>query len=162
MRLQVRVPGPLGVGMRRMVSLIALTVFAVLASAQEAAYTPSENPFQNEYDFSLGRVIELRADVQGVRLDAVSLVAVETVQTGRPIQCEVELLGNNLSSGKVEVSTVLLLEDASSKGLQGGRILLDAFKVKSGKAFAQKQAVQVPGEVLTQASKIYVLIQLQL
>ena len=148
--------------MRRMVSVIAVTVFAVLASAQDAAYTPSENPFQNEYDFSLGRVIELRADVQGVRLDAISLVAVETVQAGKPIQCEVELLGNNLSSGKVEVSAVLLLEDAASKGLQGGRVLVDAFKVKSGKAFAQKQVVQVPGEVLTQSSKVYVLIQLQL
>lgn len=155
-------PRPPGVGMRRMVSSIALTVFAVLASAQETAYTPSENPFQNEYDFSLGRVIELRADVQGVRLDAISLVAVEAVQAGRPIQCEVELLGNNMSSGKVEMSAVLLLEDAASKGLQGGRILIDAFKVKSGKAFAQKQAVQVPGEILAQATKVYVLVQLQL
>lgn len=151
-----------GVGMRRVVSLIALTVFTVLASAQETAYTPSENPFQNEFDFSPGRVIELRADVQGVRLDLISLVALDPVQAGRPIRCEVELTGSNMSSGKVEVSAVLLLEDATSKGLQGGRILVDAFKVKSGKPFAQKQAVEIPGDVLAQASKVYVLIQLQL
>jgi hypothetical protein len=158
----VWVVAPPGVGMRRVVSLIALTVFAVLASAQEAAYTPSENPFQNEFDFSPGRVIEIRADVQGVRLDLISLVALEPVQAGRPINCEIELTGNNLSSGKVEVSAVLLLEDATSKGLQGGRILVGAFKVKSGRTFAQKQAVQIPGDVLAQASKVYVLIQLQL
>lgn len=157
----VRVAEPLGVGMRHVVSVIALTVLAVLASAQEAAYSPSENPFQNEFDFSPGRVIELRADVQGMRLDLISLVVLETVQAGKPIKCEIELTGNNMSSGKVEVSAVLLLEDATSKGIQGGRLLVEAFKVKSGRAFAQKQSVQVPGDVLTQVSKVYVLIQLQ-
>ncbi|HNX51100.1 MAG TPA: hypothetical protein PLS53_03060 [Thermoanaerobaculaceae bacterium] len=148
--------------MRRVVSLIALTVFAALASAQEVAYTPSENPFQNEYEFSPGRVIELRADVQGVRLDTLSLVALEPAQAGKPVRCEIELAGNNMSSGKVEVSAVLLLEDTNSKGLQGGRITMEAFKVKAGRAFAQKQAVQVPDEVLSQASKVYILVQLQL
>lgn len=148
--------------MRRVVSLIALTVFAALASAQEAAYTPSENPFQNEYEFSPGRVIELRADVQGVRLDTLSLVALEPAQTGKPVRCEVELAGNNMSSGKVEVSAVLLLEDTNSKGLEGGRITMEGFKVKAGRAFAQKQAVLVPDGILSQASKVYLLVQLLL
>lgn len=151
---------PLGVGMRRLVVVIALTFLALMTMAQEAAYAPSENPFQNEFDFSIGRVIPLRADVRGVRLDSVALMPAEAVEAGKPVRCEVELTGNNLTDGKVGIGTVLLLEDANSKGLAGGRLQLEPFKVKAGRTFAQRLPVSVKGEVLMQAVKVYVLVQI--
>ncbi|HPW55554.1 MAG: hypothetical protein KA072_10185 [Thermoanaerobaculaceae bacterium] len=139
--------------------LIALTFLALVATAQDAAYAPSENPFQNEYDFSIGRVIPLKVDVQGVRLDTLTLMPSQAVEAGKPVRCEVELVGNNLTNGKVQLSTVLLLEDASSKGLVDGRLQLEAFKVKANRAFTQRLPVSIPGEVLNRAAKVYVLIQ---
>ncbi|MGV8039391.1 MAG: hypothetical protein AB2L07_04720 [Thermoanaerobaculaceae bacterium] len=147
--------------MRRVVGLIALTFLALVATAQDAAYAPSENPFQNEFDFSVGRVIPLRADVQGVRLDTVTLMPAQAVEAGKPIRCEVELAGNNLTDGKVEISTVLLLEDGSSKGLDGGRLQLEPFKVKAARAFTQRLPVNVPGDALNRAAKVYVLVQIE-
>ncbi|HPC83702.1 MAG TPA: hypothetical protein P5234_09840 [Thermoanaerobaculaceae bacterium] len=147
--------------MRRVVALIAFTFAALISMAQDAAYAPSENPFQNEYEFSIGRVIQLRADVQGVRLDTVTLMPVEAVEAGRPVRCEVELVGTNLAERKVEIATVLLLEDATSKGLEGGRLQLEPFKVKAGKAFAQRLPVSVQGDALNRAAKVYVLVQMK-
>ncbi|GEM_PF-1147476 len=145
--------------MRCAMGLIALTFLALVATAQDAAYAPSENPFQNEYDFSIGRVIPLKVDVQGVRLDTLTLMPSQAVEAGKPVRCEVELVGNNLTNGKVQLSTVLLLEDASSKGLVDGRLQLEAFKVKANRAFTQRLPVSIPGEVLNRAAKVYVLIQ---
>lgn len=147
--------------MRRAVGMIALTFLALVATAQDAAYAPSENPFQNEFDFAVGRVVDLRADVQGVRLDSIVLLPVQSVQAGAPVKCEVELVGTNLTDGKVQISSVLLLEDAGSKGLDGGRLQLEPFKVKAGKAFAQRLPVNVPGDVLNRAAKVYVLVQIE-
>ena len=62
-------------------------------------------------------------------------------------------------AGKVQLSTVLLLEDASSKGLVDGRLQLEAFKAKANRAFTQRLPVSVPGEVLNRAAKVYALIQ---
>jgi hypothetical protein len=145
--------------MRRAVTVVALVLLTGLALAQETTYTPSENPFQSEFDFVLGRAVELRADVQGVRLDAVTVSALETVEAGKPIKCEVELLGNNLTDRKVTISAVLLLENETSKGMD--RIQVGAFKVKAGKGFAQKQEVSVGGDALSQAVKVYVLVQIE-
>lgn len=146
--------------MRRLAVLIAITFLGLPAAAQDAAYAPSDNPFQNEFDFSIGRVIPLRADVQGVRLDTVALMPTQAVEAGKPVRCEVELAGTNLTGGKVGLTTVLLLEDAKAKGLEGGRLQLDQFKVKAGKAFSQRLPVNVQGDVLNRAAKVYVLVQI--
>lgn len=145
--------------MRQVAGTIAFMFLTLAAAGQDAAYAPSENPFQNEFDFAVGRTIELKADVQGVRLDSLVLVALEPMEADKQVRCEVELVGNNLTDRRVEISIVLLLEDERSKGLEKGRLQFESFRVKAGREFAQKLPVTVAGEALTKASKVYVLVQ---
>lgn len=132
---------------------------ALSAAGQDAAYAPSENPFQNEFDFAIGRTIDIKADVQGVRLDSLVLVALAPIEADKPVKCEVELVGNNLADRRVDIKVVLLLEDERSKGLEKGRLQLEVFRVRAGREFAQKLPVTVAGEALSKAVKVYVLIQ---
>lgn len=146
--------------MNRVTLVLAAVSVAGLAFAQEGArYTKAENPFQAEYAFGSGRPIELRVDVEGVRLDTVTVSALEEGRPTGPIRCEVQLTGNNVAEKKAALTTILLLENSSGKGIE--RLQLGRFKVKSGKPFDEKQTLNVGGDALTAAMKVYVFVQVE-
>lgn len=149
--------------MQRLSVGLSLALVAALAlPTPGSAGTPAENPYQAEFDFALGRAIELRVDVLGVSLDTITVTARGEVSPGSPAKCDVQFTGSNAGEGKATVSTVLLLEDATGKGLDQGRLTLDDFKAKAGKPFDEKQVITIPGAALTQAAKIYVLVEVAL
>jgi hypothetical protein len=137
---------------------LAGSLIAAFSFAQ--GYTPGENPFQNEYDFALGKSIKLRVDVHGVRLDTLTVVALGDVRAGEKVKCEVEVAGSNETDKKATLTAVLLFENADGKGIE--RITLEQFKAKTSRAFDEKQKISVAGDTLLAASKMYVFVQIAL
>jgi hypothetical protein len=144
--------------MKRVLFTLAATLVAGLVLSQAGpAYAPAENPFQGDYGFTLGQPIELRVDVQGVRLDGITFVAQGEVRAAESVKCEVEVAGASVAEKKATLTVVLLLEDADGRNLK--RVTLEPFKVKPGKPFDEKQKVSVEGSTLTTASRAYVFVR---
>ncbi len=144
--------------MRRLTLVLAAVLLAGLVLGQEGSgYVRAENPYQAEFAFAPGRPIELRVEVEGVRLDAVTLSAAEEIRSGQPVRCDFRLTGSSAAAKKASLTAVLLLENAAGKGI--GRVQLDPFKVKSGKPFDEKQTTNVGGDALAGAMKVYVFVQ---
>ncbi|MFI5143205.1 MAG: hypothetical protein ACHQQS_10860 [Thermoanaerobaculales bacterium] len=138
-------------------AVAALLIAGTLGGQQTSGYPPGDNPFQAEYDFALGQPVQLHVDVQGVRFDALTVVALEAVKSGAKTRCEVQVTGTNAAEKRATVTTVLLLEDASGKGLD--RLTLEAFKVKPAKPIEEKQRLTVAADSLSSATKVYVFVQ---
>jgi hypothetical protein len=149
--------------MRRVSVVLSLvTLLSLTMATSGRSGTPAENPYQAELDFALGKAVEMRVEVSGVNLETITVTARDAVRAGTNIKCDVEIVGNNTSEKKATVTTVLLLEDETGKGLSQGRITLDPFKVKSGKTFDETQTVTIPGDVLSAAVKVYLLVEVAL
>jgi hypothetical protein len=146
--------------MNRVTVVFAAVAVAGVALAQEGTrYTPADNPFQGEYAFGPGRPIELYADVGGVRLDTVTLNALQEIRPKESVRCEFQMTGNSVAKKKALLTTVLLLEDSTGRGIE--RVQLDPFKVKSGKPFDEKQRLDVSGDTLAAAMKVYIFVQIE-
>ena len=144
--------------MKRVLFALGATLVAGFAFSQATpTYAPAENPFQGDYGFALGRPTELRVDVQGVRLDGITLVAQGEVRAGETVKCQVEVAGASVAEKKATLTVVLLLEDADGRNLE--RVMLAPFKVKPGKPFDEKQKVIAEGSTLTTAARVYVFVQ---
>ncbi len=144
--------------MKRVIFALVAALVAGVVCAQEApAYTPSENPFQGDYAITIGQPVVLRVDVLGVHLDDVTVAPMDEVRNGEKVRCEVTIAGANTAARKAELTAVLLLEDGNGSGLE--RVSLDAFKVKSGKEFRERQRVPIEAATLTGAKRVYVFVQ---
>ena len=144
--------------MKRVKFALTATLVTGLAFSQAGpAYAPAENPFQGDYGFTLGRPIELRVDVQGVRLGSITLAAQGEVRSGETVKCEVGVAGTSVAEKKATLTVVLLLEDADGRNLE--RVTLAPFKVKSGKPFDERQNVTAEGSTLATAARVYVFVQ---
>ena len=145
--------------MRRLILALVVALVAGVVCAQEGPpYAPGENPFQGEYAFVPGQPIGLHVVVEGVQLAEVTLTPLAELRTGEKVKCDVVVAGNNTTNKKATLTTVLLLEDADSKGL--ARVTLEPFKTKAGKPFQEDQRLVVAGEALAGARKVYVFIQI--
>ncbi|MGD1147206.1 MAG: hypothetical protein ABR961_04585 [Thermoanaerobaculaceae bacterium] len=144
--------------MRRMIFALVVSLVAGAVFAQESpTYTPGENPFQGEFAFVPGQAIGLHVDIQGVRLDSVTLSALGDVRPGDKVKCEAVVAGSNKTDKKATLTAVLLLENADGKTLE--KIALDQFRAKAGKEFQERQKLTIGGDALAGARKVYVFVQ---
>lgn len=149
--------------MRRFLNVMVVLLAAGAAFAQQpagdqASYATSENPFQGDYEFVAGKPITLHVQIEGVRIDAITLTPIGEVKPGQDVKCEMQVTGSNAGDKKAQISVILLLEDDAGKGSE--RVTLDPFKVKSGKVFDRKDTLKVAGQDLQGASKVYVFVQI--
>ena len=136
-----------------------LALLAVAATAQEATdYTTAENPYQAEYEFTSGQPIVMRVDIQGVMVESITITAPGTRPSSGKVDCSVQVTGSNESGKRVTVTAVLLLEDATSQGLE--RLSLTPFRVKSGRPIEEGQTLGVESASLAAASRVYVFIKI--
>jgi hypothetical protein len=134
------------------------TVLAGLASAQQGpGYAPAENPFQDDYGFTLGQPTALHVDIQGIRLDSITLTAQQEVRPGETVKCQVQVAGASVAEKKATLTVVLLLEDTEGRNLE--RVKLEPFKVKPGKPFDERQKITAEGSALAAAARVYVFVQ---
>jgi len=147
--------------MQRVLAGVAALLLAGAGGAQEApTYPAGDNPFQAEYAFELGKPLQLHVNVLGINFDTLTVVALQEVKVGTKVKCEVQFTGAGAAEKKATVTSVLLLEDASGRGLE--RLTLDTFKVKPGKPFDEKQKLSVSAESLSGAAKVYVFVEVAL
>lgn len=141
------------------VAVVLLVVLAagVAAAQQPGSYTPVENPYQADLAFTSGRPIDLFVEIDGVRVDGIVLVPGGDPRAGEQVDCQLQVLGASVADKRATVNAVILLEDADDKPLE--RVTLDAFRVKPGKPFDEKQKRVVSGDALLGATKVYVLVQ---
>ncbi|NCO69646.1 MAG: hypothetical protein GW878_03875 [Acidobacteria bacterium] len=147
-----RIAGVLG-------TLVLVTGVALAQPAGSPTYVQGENPLQGDFDFAVGRPINVFVDVQGLTLDTILVTALDELKAGAPVHCEVQFLGTNSGQKKATLAPVLLLEDSSGKGV--GRITCNIFKAKPGRPYDERQKVQISGDALASASKVYVLVQIE-
>ncbi len=147
--------------MRRFMLVATMSALMTLpAWGQDApAFTRTSSPFQNEYELTLGRPVQLRVDIVGVRVDTLTVTPAAEVEAGKEIRTEFTVAGDNSASDKATVSAVLLLEDADGHGLE--RVTLDPFRVRGERSFDERQTIRVAGEALAAAAKIYVLLEVE-
>jgi hypothetical protein len=145
------------VDMERATFALLATLVAGLATAQGPGYTPAENPFQADYAFTLGQPVALHVEIEGVRVDTITLAAQQDVRAGEAVKCQGEVVGSNTAAKKATLTTVLLLEDARGNSL--GRVPFEPFKAKSGKPFDERQKVTAEGSALAGATRVYVFVQ---
>ncbi len=144
--------------MRRLVFALVAALVAGASVAQETpTYAKGENPYGGEYPFAPGQPVALRVDVQGVRLDTLTVTPLGEVRPGEKVKCEAVLAGSNSLDKKATLTAVALLEDADGKSLE--KIPLEAFKVRSAREFQERQKVTVEGDALAAARKVYLFVQ---
>jgi len=143
---------------RGIFALVGARGAGALFAQESPTYAPGDNPFQGDFNFTPGQAIGLHVDIQGVRLDSVTLSALGDVRPGEKVKCEVVVAGNNTSNKKATLTAVLLLEDADGKALE--KVALDLFKAKAGKEFQDRQKLSVGGDALAGARKMYLFIQI--
>jgi hypothetical protein len=136
----------------------ALALLAVAAVAQEATdYTTAENPYQAEYAFTPGQPIVMRVDVQGVMLDSITITPPATLPPSGAVACDVQVAGSNETGKKITLTTVVLLEDASSQALE--RLTLAPVRVKARRPINAREAVEVQSASLAAAARVYLFIK---
>ena len=144
--------------MRRVIfALVVALVSGALFAEESPTYTLGENPFQGDFAFTVGQPVVLRAEIQGVRLDSVTLSARGDVRPGEKVKCDVVVAGSNTTDKKATLTVVLLLEDADGKALE--KVTLDPFRAKGSKEFQEQQKVTIAGDSLAGARKVYLFIQ---
>jgi len=144
--------------MKRVMFALAATLVTGLAFSQAGpAHAPAENPFQADFGFTLGQPTALWVDIQGVRVDGITLIALGEVRAGETVKCQLEVAGASVAEKKATLTVVLLLEDADGRNLE--RVKLEPFKVKPGKPFDEKQKVTAEGSALATAARVYVFVQ---
>ncbi len=144
--------------MRRLVfALVAALVAGALVAQETPAYAPGENPYGGEFQFAPGQPVAVRVDIQGVRLDTLTVTALGEVRPGEKVKCEAVLAGSNTLDRKATLTAVALLEDADGKSLE--KIALDPFKAKSAREFQERQKVTVEADSLAAARKVYLFVQ---
>ena len=144
--------------MHRVITRLALAIATVAVFGQEMpSYALGENPFQGDYALTIGEPVVLRAEVEGIWIDELTVTSLAAVKPGEKIKCEVSIAGMNKTDKKAHLTSVLLLEDGEGKALE--RVTLDPFKAKPGKQFREKKKLVIANDTLAFAHRVYVFIQ---
>ena len=136
------------------VAMVLVVLVAVMVSAQARRV---ENPYQGDHAFELGRPLELRVVIAGIRVDAIHIEPLETVASGREVQCEIRITGAHTGKRRAEVEISLLLENQRRRALD--RINLAPFRIRPGREFEEAQRFRVNGAALQQAVVVFVLVE---
>ena len=143
--------------MRGAMGAMALMLAVPVLAQEQTGYATAENPFQAEYAFVAGQPIVLKVSIQAVDFDSLTLTAEPA--SGETVACTVSLDGTNQSDGKVTVTGVLLLEDGRGHALE--RLTMAQFKVKAGRQFARREALELQAPTLTAAAKVYLFLKVE-
>ena len=150
--------------MQRKILLVAVLLIWGLvgvSTAQDGEYRSVDNPFQDEFDFTVNSNIEPLIEVDGIRWRRFGL----HVKAGReidsekevPVTVENDLLNTTGSSAKVMV--IVLLEDAAGTPLD--RVECTTISVGADRLKESVQKFKLHGAVLEATRKVYLFYEIQ-
>ena len=142
------------------VSTAVLGAWAGAVGAQSSTYTPVDNPYQAEFEFTVGSDLTPNVSIDNVRwrLLRLDLDDGETPVAGEEIRAEVTVEVENLRERSARVAMVLLLED--ERGGQLERVELKEFKASSGRFESERQRIKIDGGTAQRLGKVYVLVEI--
>jgi hypothetical protein len=142
-------------------STAVLVIGAGDLSAQGGAnYTPVENPYQAEYEFTVGSDLTPNVSIDDVRWRLLRLDVDDgdAPIAGEEIKAEVTIEVENLGERSARVNLILLLED--DRGGQLERVELKTFKASSGRFESEVQRIKIDGGTAQRLGKVYVFAEI--
>jgi len=147
---------------RSWAQLILITTLAIVVGAQETdetEYRSVENPFGEEFSYTIGDELNPNVDIDGVRWNLLQLATRgdQEIVAGRPNPITVTVEFENRRYNNVDLLVILLLEDEDGNDLE--RIRCDPFGAAGGRIRVHREKVKVSGESLLATRKLYVFYE---
>ena len=138
--------------------LVALSLAAVPAVAQDADYTAVANPFQEDFEYEIGTDLRPLVAVDGVRWIRFAIRPKSDREYDPskevPLVVEVDVLNNRDSAN---VLLIVLFEDEYGNALD--RLELDTIKAGRGRLREELQKHKVTGSVLEATRRLYLFFE---
>ncbi len=139
-------------------ALMALSLAAVPAAAQNADYTTAANPFQDDFEYEIGsdlRPLVAVDEVRWIRFAIRPRNDREYDPTKEvPLVVEVDVLNNGNSA---DVLLIVLFEDENGNPLD--RLELDTIKAGRGRLREEVQKHKISGSVLEATRRLYLFFE---
>ena len=134
---------------------------AGVAAAQDGEYRSVENPFQEEFDFTVNSNIRPLVEIDGIRWRRFGLHVKQgrAIESGKeiPVTVEIDLFNTTTNGAKVKV--IVLLEDAAGTPLD--KIDCNAVSAGSDRLKESVQKFKLHGAVLEATRKVYLFCEIQ-
>jgi len=144
-----------------LVAAVLVWGLAGAATAQEGEYYPVDNPFQDEFEFTVNTNIQPLVEIEGIRWRRFGLHVKQgrDLDTGKevPVTVEIDVLNTTNSSAKVKV--IVLLEDAAGTPLD--RVECNTVSVGGDRLKESVQKFKLHGAVLEATRKVYLFFEIQ-
>lgn len=137
--------------------MLGVPVWVAAQEGTDRPYTQADSPFMGSFDFGLRSPVEVFVEVAGVRLDTIRVDTQGAVAEGARVRCQVTATGSNVGTARPRVVIMMLLEDEKGNGLV--RFQIEEFRPRPGRAFEEGRRVEVNGDALLQARKIFVMLE---
>ena len=151
--------------MRRLAEIFVL-FGVIMASAgfavgQDADLRDVSNPFQEEFEFSIGQTLDLEIRVEGLRWIVLRASAGDAQDwaAGKKIKTSFTNELENLNDMPLTLSAIILLED--DRGRQLDRVELKRIRVGGGRYVEDIQKIKIDGASLTETAKIYIFAEVK-
>ncbi len=143
-------------------AMMFLAIFPVVAgsvAAQDADLTVVTSPFAEEFDFKIGRTLDLNLRLEGLKWTTLSADAGDESgwRDGKNVKVVFTNYLENLTDTPLSWSIIVLLEDGRGRQLE--RIEFKTVKVGGGKFDRDTQKIKVDGGLLKETAKIYLFAE---
>ena len=150
---------------RKLLSWILVMIFSwiPLLHAEDSAAPPTEvqSPFQGEFVYPPGQVIELNLLIDGVHWSTFKLDGGDPadLKPGKTTKVEVVNTLENTASRTRVLSIVILLEDSTGNLLE--RLSLGEVKLSKGRYRSDRQKFKLRNDTLIDLAKIYIFAEIK-
>jgi hypothetical protein len=146
-----------------MACAMALLVLAVVSSSSAQQQDPESvsNPYQDEYEYAIGELLDPGVVIDGIRWSQLRVAprAARNPQAGKQIPVDVTLSFESSRNDGVAVQVTLLLED--DQGRQLDRIQCEPFRIGGDRSKEINQKHKVWGDALLGTGRVYVFCSVE-
>ena len=147
-------------------SVLVFVVLAMCATCVAHAQDPDvrieDNPYQEEFDYTLGETLAPNVEIEGLRWTSVRIAPrgdreIDPGDDG--VDVEVVVAFDNRGSDDVRAQVVVLLEDGGGQPLE--RLSLESVRVRDGRTQEADERFEVPGASLLAVERVYLFLELE-
>jgi len=143
------------------VILLAMGLGPAVATAQDGGFERVDNPFQQEYPYSVGEDLRPGVQIDGLKWYLVNISPrdPDDVRPGTPVKTIVRLGFDNTTDRNLKVIAVVLFEDAHGNGLD--RVEIDDIRVPARESKVVREKVKLESDLLIATRKLYIFCEVQ-
>jgi hypothetical protein len=142
-------------------TVLAIGVLINLAAAQESAFRPVSNPFQDGFAYRVGDELAPDVDIEGVRWTQLRVAprGDREIEADQSMAINTELEFDSALDHSVTALVVVLLQDEQGTPLD--RLQCDPFRIAGGRLKKERQRFTVSGRALLATRSVYIFCELQ-